>query len=51
MIKSRRLLTGRTVIITFPKVIIPVTLVALFFLGVGFTRGPQVEAPDLRRGG
>ena len=28
--------SGRTVIITFPKVIIPVTLVALFFLGSRF---------------
>ena len=28
--------SGRTVIITFPKVIIPVTLVALFFLGSWF---------------
>ena len=29
-------LSGRTVIITFPKIVIPVTLVALFFLGPGF---------------
>ena len=28
--------SGRTVIITFPKVIIPVTFVALFFLGSWF---------------
>ena len=41
--------SGRTVIITFPKVIIPVTLVALFFLGSRFnTKMTDEEAIDDR---